>query len=101
MGKTKILCNMPKTEVVSMSIRNTQCLYLERFEHFYPSRYFCRLKGLWIKPSDCDKCNVGVLKTGDGKIIVGQKKLTSYMKIKSNKDISMRPLEENGLSKHK
>ena len=84
-----------------MSIKNTQCIYLEKFEHFYPSRYYCRLKGLWIKPSDCDKCNIGVLKSGDGKIIVGQKRLTDFLNHKSNKDMSKRPLIENGLPKHK
>jgi len=81
-----------------MSIKKTQCLYLERFEHFYPYRYFCRLKGLWVTLSQCDKCNVGILKTGDGKIIYGQKKLTDFIKPKSNNDISMRPLGKNGLT---
>lgn len=101
MGSLTLLYDMPKTEVVTMSIKKTQCLYLERFEHFYPHRYYCRLKGLWIRPSDCIKCNVGILKSGDGKIIIGQRKLTEYMKIKSNYDMSKRPFSENGLSKHK
>jgi hypothetical protein len=105
---------MSKKEVVAMSIKKTQCLYLERyprmvslypniaeFEHSHPYRYFCRLKGLWINLSDCDKCNVGILKSGDGKILVGQKRLTEYMKLKSNYDMSKRPLSEKGLSKPK
>jgi len=101
MGASKVLYDMSKKKVVAMSIKNTQCLYLERFEHFHPPRYYCRLKGLWIKPSDCDKCNVGVLKSGDGKIIVGQKRLIDFLNPKSNYNISKRPLGENGLSEPK
>jgi len=100
MGKVKVLYDMSKAEVVAMNIKKTQCLYLEKFEYFYPHRYFCRLKGLWVTLSQCDKCNVGILKSGDGKIIIGQKRLTEYMKIKSNKDMSKRPLSEKGLTKH-
>jgi hypothetical protein len=113
MGSLTLLYDMSKKEGITLSIKKTQCLYLERyprlaslylnidkFEHLHPYRYFCRLKGLWINLSDCDKCNVGILKSGDGKILVGQKRLTNFLKPKSNYDISKRPLSEKGLSKH-